>query len=935
MKAGSYMRFELKDFQVKAASEMVKALDIMYRNYASTGDLSSLCLSAPTGAGKTVICTAVIETLFFGNDDPGILFPEDPDACVLWVSDLPNLVEQTRHRMLQASDLLGIGNSLVSVDNSFTVNNSVLQPKNVYFISKALLKRNSLLTRGGENEGGRTFWDIIDSTIAVGTHLYLFLDEAHQGIGKSNSGGVSEKDDKTISELLIDGANGRLPTPAVVGISATPERFCNQMEAKRRAQRPNISIRPKDVQSSGLLKEFIEISVPEEGDNRPMSNAYLMRAVESLKKSSNAWSKYTKGQGIPDVSPLLVVQVNSKCTDEHLVSLAKIITESAKGLNLNPRESFAHVFGTHTDISKAGYSIPYINPVDVQDSKGVRVLFAKEAITTGWDCPRAEVVFSECRRGDPTYVAQLIGRMVRTPLGRKISNNAVLNSVSCFLPWYRTDTVEEVVANLTDASTGVGIDRKNVVKNAVTLYAFGCSDDMSVEDCGGVGSSSSPRSTYVDPGEGEVGSENKSVESEEEGVAPKDSNLVSENSPTPGIHSPSDGKSKLERRFSKETEEAIKQAISTLYIRKVEKSFGNVFKTLRDVTTWIIEALNIPDEYRITDADIINEFNAELDKLAVVCSGFNSTVRDVIESPMAVLRVDPLSGYSKRGHSRRVKIGLDLLRSEAVVARNEFTETYFNGYWNHCSAEGKDEEYAFSRLLAAYANPEVFEGLQDWASRRAKKLLKDVKQYRVDQKEVMRGRYDSLVGQADGTTDVQAGLPRTLVVPSHGENVREYPRHIIYDAVTGKAPLALNTWENAVVNHELRKGSTVGFYRNTPSDPILGISYDVSSVKGKKAMLYPDFVFFVRDADTGGIVPAVVDPHGDFLGDSVDKWKGAIEYLQDYPDMMKYYWSVYKRNGNYWYIDLLDPEVQKDVMSGDYSAAELFEKHQSLYISVK
>lgn len=79
----------------------------------------------------------------------------------------------------------------------------------------------------------------------------------------------------------------------------------------------------------------------------------------------------------------------------------------------------------------------------------------------------------------------------------------------------------------------------------------------------------------------------------------------------------------------------------------------------------------------------------------------------------------------------------------------------------------------------------------------------------------------------------------------------------------------------------------------------------------------------------------MVDPNGDFLGDSIDKWKGAIEYLQDYPDMMKYYWSVYKRNGNYWYIDLLDQEVQKDVMSGDYSTAELFEKHQSLYISVK
>ena len=102
------MRFELKDFQIKAASEMVKALDIMYRNYASTGDLSSLCLSAPTGAGKTVICTAVIETLFFGNDEPGILFP-DQTCWVLvtrwcpWITRLLSIIVYSSQRMSTSS----------------------------------------------------------------------------------------------------------------------------------------------------------------------------------------------------------------------------------------------------------------------------------------------------------------------------------------------------------------------------------------------------------------------------------------------------------------------------------------------------------------------------------------------------------------------------------------------------------------------------------------------------------------------------------------------------------------------------------------------------------------------------------------------------------------------------------------------------------------
>lgn len=70
------------------------------RSYAEDGtDPWSVALSAPTGAGKTVIASAVVETLFDGAGS----FPEDPLATVLWVTDNPALNEQTKRNMLQAS----------------------------------------------------------------------------------------------------------------------------------------------------------------------------------------------------------------------------------------------------------------------------------------------------------------------------------------------------------------------------------------------------------------------------------------------------------------------------------------------------------------------------------------------------------------------------------------------------------------------------------------------------------------------------------------------------------------------------------------------------------------------------------------------------------------------------------------------------------------
>ena len=164
---------------------------------------------------------------------------------------------------------------LVTITNDFGAAHDILEPRHVYFLSKDLLSKNGLLTKGGEANSGRVFWDILDRTIRdPERNLYLFIDEAHRGLGANAS---SERGTATIYANLIDGLDGRAAMPVVVGVSATPQRFEAAMDQRAdRVRMPKVAVTPREVQESGLLKDIIELRVPEKDD--PVEHQYLTMA---------------------------------------------------------------------------------------------------------------------------------------------------------------------------------------------------------------------------------------------------------------------------------------------------------------------------------------------------------------------------------------------------------------------------------------------------------------------------------------------------------------------------------------------------------------------------------------------------------------------------------------------------------------------------------
>jgi hypothetical protein len=468
------VKFTLKDYQEQAVDDVLYNLKRARENFKNPDkrEISSFSLTATTGAGKTVMAAAAIEALFWGND--AFNFEPDPGAIVLWFSDDPSLNKQTFNRLRQASEKFTYSN-LVHIEPPFA--KPRLDSGKVYFLNTQKLTKSSLLTRGhvenapdgqqyipglvsGPDMQGWTIWETLANTIAAeDLTLYLVLDEAHRGFNTS-----ATADKQTIVRRLVNGTKARPPIPIVWGISATIAHFESAMQeaeaTKNRRALPSVIVDPVKVQESGLVKDTLVLDIPDEAGN--FDSVLVRRAARKLKESTDRWIGYARSQGLTEtVQPLLVLQTpNTPNPDDVGIALDTIFAEYPE----LRASSVRHVLGDHSTQKFGGWEIDWIEPQLVQDASHVRVLVAKDAISTGWDCPRAEVLVSFRPARDHTHITQLLGRMVRNPLARRVPGDERLNAVDCILPFFDRTTAVKVVRFLTgDLEAMPGGEKKAVI----------------------------------------------------------------------------------------------------------------------------------------------------------------------------------------------------------------------------------------------------------------------------------------------------------------------------------------------------------------------------------------------------------------------------------------------------------------------------------------
>ncbi len=442
------MKIDLKDFQELAVKELMAEIRYARREVMERDRAQAIILSSPTGSGKTVTITALMERILQGDET----HEADREAVFLWFSDSPELNSQSRDKILTQSTVF-CENELVVVESTFS--REQFESGKVYFLNTQKLGKDNLLTKTGDGRD-HAIWQTIENTSKKKpSHFYLIIDEAHRGMNLTTR---ERNQAQTIVQKFIfgDPAVGLSPIRIIIGISATPERFATIIEGSQRTKREHL-VDPAAVRISGLLKEKIVLFFPDK--EQPTDWTLLAQAAKRWKQYGDEWKSYAKKQSLPYIDPVLVVQVQDRegeqVTRTDLEKAVKVLERETGTFGMG---ALAHCFDTEGPISTGGYQIRKVEASKIQQDSVIRVVFFKTALGTGWDCPRAEVIMSFRRAQDHTAIAQLVGRMVRTPLARRIEGNELLNTVSLYLPHYDRDGLNAILTKLNDPENAPPMD---------------------------------------------------------------------------------------------------------------------------------------------------------------------------------------------------------------------------------------------------------------------------------------------------------------------------------------------------------------------------------------------------------------------------------------------------------------------------------------------
>lgn len=439
------MNLELKDFQKEAVAALLE--DIASAKYEvdrpGRSRTQALLLSAPTASGKTVIMASLIEKILGGDGGlpDEIQFVPEPDAVFLWLSDQPELNRQSRARILSASSRLR-PHDLVLIGADFDAQS--FDGGKVFFLNSQKIGREKLLTRQGDDRHW-TIWETIANTQKrLSSRFYVIVDEAHRGMNVPSQ--EREQANSIVQKFLIGSPEDGLPPMNIIlGLSATPERFHEFLQGTGRIVRP-CDIDPAEVRLSGLIKERIVLH-PQ--GSQPSQWTLLAEACGRYRAMTDAWSVYAVANGGEAVRPALIVQIEDGTADSVTRTPLATLLETLRDHipDLRP-EQIVHCLQAEAPLTIGAWRIRHAEPSAIAYDPSIRVVLFKMALTTGWDCPRAEVMISFRAAQDTTAIAQLVGRMVRTPLARRAHGDERLNEVFLFLPRYDEDAVNVIVQRL-------------------------------------------------------------------------------------------------------------------------------------------------------------------------------------------------------------------------------------------------------------------------------------------------------------------------------------------------------------------------------------------------------------------------------------------------------------------------------------------------------
>ena len=381
------MNINLKPYQEKAVNQLIETA-VKLLDFDGPGE--ALVFQAPTGSGKTIITAKFIEGLIKE-------LPND-DICFVWMSiGKGELHLQSKHSLER---VFGGFPRVTLAEEEFLGGRERIVKSEVVVANWEKLRSKDgktgewkvLLMKDGEK---LNFRDVLEKTREQ-RKIILIIDESH-------TNATSERAQELRQIISAD---------LVMEMSATPKLMptvADLFETKA----GYVKVNPKDVIEEGMIKK--ELIINEDIEKIAKSEEDSQTAVlEASYRKRLELKKAFEKEGT-NINPLVLVQIpTAEAGEQKIDAVRKFL--SAKGITEKNGRLAIWLAEQKSD------TIDWIS----EPNNEIEFLIFKQAIDTGWDCPRAHILVKFRETHNIVFEIQTVGRILRMP-EQKHYGNEILN----------------------------------------------------------------------------------------------------------------------------------------------------------------------------------------------------------------------------------------------------------------------------------------------------------------------------------------------------------------------------------------------------------------------------------------------------------------------------------------------------------------------------
>lgn len=372
---------KLKPYQQKAVDQLTQSIEGLLNKQA---DKLITVFQAPTGSGKTLMTAKVIEELTTSESKH--------DLCFLWITigkgELHIQSKEALEKIFKGFPRVTL------VEEEYIGTKDQINPNEVVVVNWEKLRskdrasgewKNTLMKDGEK----RNFLEVLQNT-RKHRKIILIIDESHIGA-------TSERTNELRNEIEAS---------VILEMSATP-RLKPDLSEVAKGNAGFVFVDPTDVISEGMIKKELIINkdIDKIADSDLESQDVILEAAfqkrEELKKLYEAENS--------KINPLVLIQLPTSTEGEEKLKNIKAFLFK-KGLQEQIDKSGNGKFAIWLSDQKSE-NLEWIS----EPENEIEFLAFKQAIDTGWDCPRAQILVKLRESHSETFEIQTVGRILRMP----------------------------------------------------------------------------------------------------------------------------------------------------------------------------------------------------------------------------------------------------------------------------------------------------------------------------------------------------------------------------------------------------------------------------------------------------------------------------------------------------------------------------------------